>query len=155
MCRNLRPKLHFAHWGFVALETLIYVSIQDSAYGLLQGIISTVWVVVSVVRDICIFATTQPGFINILYMWNTISAPQQQTAPLFTCNGRSTLSVQSCKGLCSESSEQPNVCNTPFAGYFSAQGIVDVWKKSLNTSGVSLNGIFVLMKLQHVEVRLL
>lgn len=63
--------------------------------------------------------------------------------------------MQLCKGLCSESSEQPDVCNTPFAGYVSAQGIVEVWKKSLNASSVSLNGIFVLMKLQRVEVRLL
>lgn len=38
MWENVRLKLHFAHKGFFVLETIIYMSIQDNAYGFLQGI---------------------------------------------------------------------------------------------------------------------
>lgn len=65
-------------------------------------------------------------------------------------------SIQSCKILCFDSCEQLHVWRTPFAGYLSVQGIAaGVEKKSLNTSVVSLNGVFVLLMLQHGEIRLL
>lgn len=46
----MRPKLHFAHEGSFVLETLVYVSIRDNACRLLQGIIWSLWAVVSVVK---------------------------------------------------------------------------------------------------------